>query len=124
MKNHIKILVADSHKDMQTAILRFLGKEEKIQIMGAAESAESAIRMAQELKPDIILIDVNLSGMSGFETAEKIKQVLPDVKVIILSLFCNDQYKKMALKVGAADLINKENIVQELLPAIEKIEKA
>lgn len=124
MKSHIKILVADSHKDMQTAILRFLGKEEKIQIMGAAESAESAIRMAQELKPDIILIDVNLSGMSGFETAEKIKQVLPDVKVIILSLFYNDQYKKMALKVGAADLINKENIVQELLPAIEKIEKA
>ncbi|MFO8085026.1 MAG: PAS domain S-box protein [Desulfobacterales bacterium] len=118
--NKIHVLVADDHKVVREGFSALFGNEPDIQIVGNADNGQKAIEMALELVPDVILMDVNMPKINGIEATRTIRNVLPEVRTIGLSIDDNKATVDAMLAAGAAEFINKNNSASEILKAIRK----
>ena|SRR5438309_2827870 len=112
------VLVVDdfaSWRDMVCALLERKG----LQVVGQAGNAADAIRKAQELKPDLILLDIRLPDATGIETASQILQRVPDTKIIFVTQTINTAIAQAAMADGACGYVLKIDAANELLQAIE-----
>lgn len=125
MKNEeILVLLADDHHIFREGIQSLFNSIRHIRIMDMAGTGQEAIARYQENKPDILLLDISLPDMSGFEVAEKILQNDPDAKIIILSMHENPEFVKKALKIGVLGYLTKEETSRDsLVNAIESVFK-
>lgn len=115
----ISILIVDDHAVVRQGIRTFLSLQEDIEICGEADSGESAVTLASQLLPDIVLMDLIMPGaIDGIEATRIIKSVSPQTQVIILTSYHEDEHIFPAIKAGALSYILKEIPPSELIKAI------
>lgn len=117
----IKVLVVDDQELIRESLALILSYQPGMQIVGEAKSGVEAIRMARELRPDVILMDIRMPEMDGMQCTEIIKQNMPNTKVVILTTFDDEEYIYQSLKNGADGFLLKGIATQELVRAIHTI---
>jgi len=117
----IRVLIADDSPLFRRGIFVVLSTEEQIDVIAEAENGEEAIAKAEELAPDVVLMDVRMPGMDGIAATEAIVASGPDSKVLILTTFDLDQYVFAGLRAGASGFLLKDAPPIELLGAIRTV---
>jgi len=116
-----RILVVDDYEPWRRfERLTFLGRED-LQIVGECSDGEDAIQKADELKPDLVLLDISLPTLNGIEAARRIQQVSPNCKILFVSENRSPDIAEEALKTGAGGYVVKSEAAGELLPAIKAV---
>lgn len=123
MKDTIKLLVVDDHPVVRRGISSCLARHTQLQIIGEAGDGEEALRKARELKPDLVLMDIDMPRMGGLAATEALRKELPHVRVLILSMFSNTDYVLRIIQSGARGYVLKEVTTEELVRAIETVNK-
>lgn len=116
-----KILLADDHKMFRQGLCSLLKGQSDMEVVGEAEDGATAVRLARQLKPDIIVMDINMPGMDGIDAARRIIPEIPDVKLVALSTFLKKAFIIEMLKAGALGYILKEQAFDELTKAIKTV---
>ena len=98
----IKVLIVDDIPETRDHLSRLLGMEREIDVAGTASSGEEAIQMAMEMRPDVIVMDINMPGMDGIATAEIISQRLPNSPVIMMSVHGEAEHLKRSYSAACA----------------------
>lgn len=115
-QSKIKLLVVDDHSVVRKGLRYMLEKEDDISIVAEASSAEEAYKAVEEMDIDVILMDIKMPGTDGIEAARHIKQIKPDINIIMLTLY--DEYLAKALEAGAEGYLLKDVKSEELISAI------
>jgi DNA-binding NarL/FixJ family response regulator len=121
MPKPISVLIADDNHHIRESLHVLLGPLENMVLVGDASNGEEAIAMAAELNPDIILMDINMSPVNGFEATRKILKQNPDVKIIGLSLHVEASYCRNMLRLGARGYVTKSSPYHEIISAINEV---
>lgn len=117
----IKLLIADDHPAFREGLSRLLEEEEDLECVAIAADGEEAVRMTEELHPDVALIDVSMPNLDGIKAVEKIKSACPDTAVLMVSAFDYQSYILASLKAGASGYMSKDRPLQELISAIRLV---
>jgi two-component system response regulator NreC len=117
----IRLLVADDHKIFRQGITKLLEQEPDLQVVGEAADGREAVKKATELKPDLVLMDIAMANLNGLEATKQIKKVLPETKIIMVTMHKNEEYILQSFQAGASGFILKEGAVEELVNAIRSI---
>lgn len=115
----LRILLADDHTLVRAGIRALLAQMPDIEIVGEAGDGREALALAKAYGPDVLLMDIAMTGMSGLEAAAQVKKECPGVKVIILSMHANEEYVIQALLVGAVGYLLKDAAAVELELALK-----
>jgi len=115
------VLVVDDIANTREDIKRLLYFEEDISVVGEAGSGEEALRMAEELHPDVVLMDINMPGMDGITASEAISNKLPDTAIVIISIQGEPEYLRKAMAAGARDYLVKPFSSSELAETIRRV---
>ena len=97
----IRILIADDHLVVREGLQLILGMEEDLEVVGEAENGETAVRLAGELQPDVVLMDLRMPGMGGLQAIEQILAQWPDMAIVILTTYNEDDLMIRGLQAGA-----------------------
>ncbi len=114
----IRTLIVDDNASFRQCVKEFLASEPDIEVVGEAADGQEAILKARELKPDLVLMDVRMPGINGIGATRQLKDEMPELKVIVLTIFDLEEYREVAMASGANGYVIKKSLVQELLPAI------
>lgn len=117
----IRILVVDDHQLVRVGTSRLLADIEGLQIIGQAESGEQAIDMVKDLKPDVVLMDIQMPGIGGLEATRRCLRVDPDLKIIAVTVHEDEPYPSKLLGVGAVGYLTKNADVDEMVRSIKKV---
>ena len=119
----IKILLAEDHAVVRESIHESLSREPEFDVVGEARDGEEAVRLAQKLVPDVILMDISMPVLNGIEATRRIKSFQPSVAILILTAYDDEQYVFSVLSAGAAGYLLKDVGMQELVEAIKTVYK-
>ena len=117
----IRILLVDDHQVLRDGLRVSLNRESGMEVVGEAGDGETAIRLMRELKPDIIIMDVGMSGMSGIDATRRLHMDCPDMKIIALSMYPKTAFVTEMLKAGASGYILKENAFSSVVEGIRRV---
>jgi len=117
----IKLLLVDDHPVVLRGLKSFLSTTGDIHVVGEAKDGETAVRLAVECQPDVVLMDVSMPGMNGIMAAKKIKVLVPRVKVLMLTMYDSPEYAKQAVKAKVNGYVLKDSTPDELVEAIKKV---
>jgi two-component system invasion response regulator UvrY len=118
----IKLLVVDDHELVRISITRLLNSINDMQVVAEAADGEAAINLAREHHPDVILMDLQMPGMGGLEATRKLLRIIPDVKIVALTVCGSDDYPARFLEEGGRGYITKGCKQKELEEAIRKVQ--
>jgi two-component system nitrate/nitrite response regulator NarL len=121
LKRHIRVLVADDHPVVRRGMSSCLARHEHLAIVGEAADGLEAVAKAKELLPDVLLLDIEMPGMSGLNVSEVLRKDLPQVKVLVLSMYQRAEYLLRILQSGARGYVLKDAPTEELVKAIETV---
>jgi len=116
----ISILIVDDHSVVRQGVRAFLEAQADLSVVGEAESGEQAVQLAQKCLPDVVLMDLLMSGMNGVEATRLVKQVSPRSQVIVLTSYYEDENIFPALRAGAISYTLKDIHPTELVEAVRK----
>jgi DNA-binding NarL/FixJ family response regulator len=116
----IRVLVVDDHKVVREGLRRMLEMEDGIQVVGEASDGEEAITKAAELTPDVITMDLKMPGVDGITATHEIKRLMPDIRVLILTLYAED-FVKQAIEAGASGYLLKDSDTEQIADAIQQV---
>ncbi len=114
----IRILLADDHAVLRAGLKALLSAQPDLEVVGEAAEGSAAVRLAQELRPDIVVMDIGMPGVSGIDATARIKRDLPATKVLVLSMHDDQGYLRQVLRAGASGYVLKRSADTELLAAI------
>jgi len=117
----IRILVADDHTLLRNGIRALLEDEQDIIIVGEAEDGREAVRLANQLKPNVVLMDIAMPLLNGLEATRQIKREHPEINVLVLTMYDHEEYYRQMLEVGASGYIIKRAAANELVSAIRAV---
>ena len=117
----VRVLIADDHRMFAEALEAILGTDERLEIAGQAGDGAEAVRLAQELEPDVILMDIAMPIMDGLQATKQIRKQLPSARVLMLTGSNSKIDVDRARDAGAAGYVTKERIAAELIDAILEI---
>lgn len=117
----IKVLIADDQELMRKSLQIILGMEKDLTVIAAVENGLEVIRAVRREKPDVILMDIRMPEMDGVVCTQIIKENYPEIRIIILTTFDDDEYVFNALKYGASGYLLKGISTEELAEAIRKV---
>jgi DNA-binding NarL/FixJ family response regulator len=117
----IRVLLAEDHTLVRAGIRALLQKFEFIKVIGETGDGNDAVRLVKKERPDIVLMDIAMPGLNGIEATARIKREYPDTKVIILSMYSNEEYVLQALLDGASGYLLKDAGLVELELAIKSV---
>ncbi len=123
MPEQIKVIIADDHTIFRSGLNMLLSSEPDINVIGEAEDGQSAIQLAKELNPDVILMDIGMPGLNGIEATEQIKLETPDINILVLTMHRSDEYFFKVLEAGASGYILKGAETSELINAVRPVAK-
>ena len=119
----VRILLADDHTILRDGIRALLEDEPDMTVVGEAEDGRTAVKLACQLIPDVVLMDIAMPLLNGLEATRQIKHDCPQVKVLILTMHENEEYIRQVLASGAMGYILKDAAARELLDAIHAVQK-
>jgi DNA-binding NarL/FixJ family response regulator len=119
----IRVLIVDDHALMREGITALLKFYEDVEVVGEASDGREAITRAEELVPDVILMDIAMPGLGGLEATLEIKKRSPDIKVLVLSQYDDKEYVSRFLKANVSGYILKRAVGGELITAIRAVAK-
>jgi NarL family two-component system response regulator LiaR len=114
----IRVMLVDDHAVVREGLKNYLGAVSGFQVVGEASSGSEAVPLAQERKPQVVLMDLVMPGMDGVEATRRLREALPDVKVIVLRSFADDDKLFPALRAGAVAYLLKDVSPRDLTEAI------
>ena len=117
----IRVLIADDHKIMLAGLRSLLEKQTDFDVVGEAENGRKAVQMAQEKKPEVVVMDVSMPDLNGMEATKQIIESLPETRVIALSMHSDKRFVMGMLRVGASGYLLKDCASQELANAIHQV---
>jgi two-component system invasion response regulator UvrY len=117
----IRLLVVDDHELVRIGLRHILADYPAMQVVGEAVDGESALRLNRELRPDVVLLDVCLPGLSGFEVTTRLKQASPNLGIVILTVHEQAPYPAQLLEAGASAYLTKGCPATELVEAIDTV---
>jgi NarL family two-component system response regulator LiaR len=117
----IRVLIADDHTLVRDGTRRILEAEEDMDVVGEALDGEEAVQLAKELKPDVVLMDIAMPKVDGIAATKQIKHIYPEINVLILSAYDDDQFVFRLLQAGAAGYLLKSVHSQELVAGIRAV---
>lgn len=121
--NKIKVLVVDDHTIMREGIHALLSPHDDIEIAGEASEGKEAVSKAQELEPEIVIMDISMPGMDGLEATRRILKQNPKVKILVLTQHDNREYVLLSIKAGVSGYIPKKALASELVSAIRALHR-
>jgi len=119
----VRILLADDHTILRDGIRSLLEDEPDMLVIGEAEDGRTTVKMACQLKPDVVLMDIAMPLLNGLEATRQIKRECPQVNVLILTMHENEEYIRQVLASGAMGYILKDAAARELLEAIHAVQR-
>lgn len=119
----IRLIIADDHAIVRQGLASLLDDQPDIQIVGQAGTGSEALSMARRRHPDLALLDVTMPDMNGFEATRRIKEELPEVEILVLTMHEEEAFFFEALQAGASGYVLKGAHIDELLHAIRVIQK-
>lgn len=114
------VAVVDDTDESREMILRMLQFDSNIEVVGTAKTGLEAIDLAQKLKPDVIVMDINMPDMDGITATENIRKKVPYIQIVILSVQSDPNYMRRAMLAGARDFLTKPPMIDELTAAIRR----
>jgi DNA-binding NarL/FixJ family response regulator len=120
-KKKIRILLADDHNIMRRGLRLLLERQPGFEVVGEAADGRQAVERAEATKPDVAVLDIAMPNMSGIEAAQRIRGLLPQAAIIILSMHSDEGYVLRALKVGAKGYLLKDSAENDLIEAIRAV---
>ena len=119
--NQIRLILADDHKLFRMGLRQLLDRQKLVAVVGEAADGFEAASLAQDLKPDIVLMDISMPELNGIEATRRIVDHDPAVRVIILSMHADRRYIQESLRAGATGYLLKDSAPEELLRAVAKV---
>ena len=117
----IRVLVVDDHDLVRMGISRMLADSADIEVVGEADSGDMALKLAKQLRPDVVLLDVNMPNIGGLEATKRLVQLDMGIKILAVSSMSAQPYPSMLLKAGVNGYITKGTPLDEMLVGIKKI---
>jgi len=117
----IKVVVADDHTILRQGIKALLDNQAGIEVIGEAKDGREALTLIERLQPDVILMDIAMPGLNGLEATRRIKKKFPKIKVLVLTMYTNEEYVFQILQAGANGYLVKETAFQDLISAITAV---
>jgi two-component system, NarL family, response regulator LiaR len=117
----IRVVLIDDHRHIHEAVTLILTAAEDIELVGQGSNGEDALQLCEQLRPDLILMDVVMPYMNGIEATRQIRERYPAVKILVLSSFQDDESVRVMLESGAAGYVLKSTLNADLLNAIRAI---
>jgi len=117
----MKILLVDDHRLIRDAIHSYMESDEEYEVVGEASHGQEAIRTLEEMKVDVVLMDINMPIMGGLECTKEIKKRWPNIKVLTLSMMIDNQHIKQMMGAGASGYVLKNCTEKELKKAIKTV---
>lgn len=114
----IRVLLADDHNLMRAGLRRVVEAQPDLTVVAEAENGREAVSLAQNLKPDVIVMDIGMPSLNGIEASRQIHAALPDTKIVMLSMHSDEGYVLRALKAGAKAYLLKDSAEVDLERAI------
>ncbi len=121
MDKRIKVLICDDHALFREGIKAILRHEEGIEIAGEAGDGRQALQMADQLRPDVVLMDIAMPDLSGYEATRRIKSAHKDMKVLILTMYDDEDLVARCLDAGASGYVLKDTPAAQLVYAIDMV---
>jgi len=119
----IRILLTDDHTLFRQGIRTLLSAEPDMEVAGEAANAADAVALAEQVHPDIVLMDIGMAGLSSFEATRLIRKDNPETRVIFLSMYDDEDYLAECMEMGASGYILKESPSDQLLTAIREVSR-
>jgi DNA-binding NarL/FixJ family response regulator len=117
----IRVLLADDHSLVRAGIRSLLGAMAEVEVIAEAASGEEALELAASAKPDVVLMDIAMKGITGLEAAARLRERHPAIRVVILSMHSGEEYVLQALRAGAAGYLLKDAATGELELALRSV---
>ncbi|MFZ6034265.1 MULTISPECIES: response regulator [Melioribacter] len=117
----LTIYIADDHSLIREGIKNLIKHESDMKVVGETGNPLDIIDDVMKLKPDLIILDLSMPGRSGLDVLKDIKTLLPESKILVMTMMPEDQFAKRTLKAGASGYITKDSAVDEIINAIRKI---
>ena len=115
------MLLVDDHELVRTGIKRILDDVRGFKVVGEAKDGEAAVQFCRQHAPNIVLMDMNMPGMGGLEATKKICRYCPDVKIIVLTVNCEDPFPSKVMQIGAHGFLTKGAGSDEMVRAIRSV---
>lgn len=119
--SEITLVLADDHTMVRSGLRMLLEAQSDMRIVGEAENGAEAVRLVMSLKPDVVLMDVQMPDMNGIEATREIKKIMPETAVLALTIYEDDQYFFEMLKAGASGYVPKRAALDDLVNAIRTV---
>ncbi|MFH1058808.1 MAG: response regulator transcription factor [Pseudomonadota bacterium] len=116
--NKIRVLIADDHAVVRSGLRQLMGDQPDFEVIGEAADGREALEKAKTLKPDVIVLDIGMPGVSGLEAAAMIKESTPDCRIVILSMHGKETFVRQVLAAGALGYVLKASPVEDVLAAV------
>ena len=123
MGDSIRVLIADDHAVVRQGLRTFLEVQDDIEVVGEASDGEEALSMVEAVSPDVVVMDLLMPRLSGIEATQRIRELRPATKVIVLTSFLDDEKVFAAVRAGAAGYLLKDVRPQELGEAIRTVSR-
>ena len=120
-RRKIRVLLADDHTILRAGVRMMLNAQPDIEVVGEASDGRKAVAEAQRLQPDVVLMDITMPDLNGIEATRQVKRLLPEVRVLVLTMHENEEYLFQMLRAGASGYMLKEAADTELISAIRLV---
>jgi len=118
-----RVLLTDDHTLFRQAIRTLLASEPDLEVVGEAANASEAVTLAQQLRPDVVLMDIGMAGMSSFEATRQIRRDRPETHVLFLSMYDDEDYLAECMEIGANGYVLKDSPAEQLLTGIREVHR-
>ena len=117
----MRILIADDHEAVRKGVCAILSSRADVEVCGEAENGKETIEKANALRPDLIILDITMPVLNGFEAALEIRKTLPKVPILILSMHESNHLIGEAKRIGVQGYVTKTQVASTLLEAVDKL---
>lgn len=120
-KNIVRVLIADDHTLVRESLVSLLQQDGSVQVVAQAADGLETVEKAIATRPDVVVTDISMPRLNGIEVVRRLREALPDTRVLVLTMHQEDEYVLQAVRVGAAGYMVKDSAASELLAAVHSL---